>query len=273
MNLSNSFLFGEVMWDEETSKDVLEIILQKEIRKVVIVNKEQHFDSDTGHKGIRLDIYIKDEENTVYNVEMQVENRYNIAKRSRHYQGVIDTKLLPAGEIDYNKLNNTYIIFICLFDLFGKDKFCYTFEERCAEDLSLRLGDGTKKIFLNTKGKNTDEVPAELSEFLKLIENTDIDQSELGCEKLKRLHQRVKTVKNNKEVEARYMTMLLHDKEIAMEAREEGREEGRNELVQNMLLENMNISFIVKISKLPEEAVREIKDKLIKEGKLREADQ
>ena len=69
------------------------------------------------------------------------------------------------------------------------------------------------------------------------------------------------------------MTMLLHDKEIAMEAREEGREEGRNELVQNMLLENMNISFIVKISKLPEEAVREIKDKLIKEGKLREADQ
>ncbi|MDE7422573.1 MAG: hypothetical protein K2N51_02595 [Lachnospiraceae bacterium] len=59
------------------------------------------------------------------------------------------------------------------------------------------------------------------------------------------------------------MTMLLHDKEIAMEAREEG----RNELVQNMLLENMNISFIVKISKLPEETVREIKGKLVKEGK------
>lgn len=65
--------------------------------------------------------------------------------------------------------------------------------------------------------------------------------------------------------------MLLHDKEIAMEAREEEREEGRNELVQNMLLENMNISFIVKISKLPEETVREIKDKLIKEGKLKES--
>ncbi|MDE7422574.1 MAG: hypothetical protein K2N51_02600 [Lachnospiraceae bacterium] len=58
LNLSNSFLFGEVMWDEETSKDVLEIILQKEIRKVVIVNKEQHLDSDIDHKGIRLDIYL-----------------------------------------------------------------------------------------------------------------------------------------------------------------------------------------------------------------------
>ncbi|MDE7422572.1 MAG: hypothetical protein K2N51_02585 [Lachnospiraceae bacterium] len=31
------------------------------------------------------------------------------------------------------------------------------------------------------------------------------------------------------------------------------------------------ISFIVKISKLPEETVREIKDKLIKEGKLKES--
>ena len=110
---------------------------------------------------------------------MQVENRYNIAKRSRHYQGVIDTKLLPAGEIDYNKLNNTYIIFICLFDLFNKDKFCYTFEERCTEDLSLKLEDGTKKIFLNTKGKNTDEVPIELIEFLKLVENTNINQNDL----------------------------------------------------------------------------------------------
>ena len=41
--------------------------------------------------------------------------------------------------------------------------------------------------------------------------------------KVKRLHQRVKTVKDNHEVEARYMTMLIHEKEIAMEARKEGR--------------------------------------------------
>ena len=229
LNLSDSFLFGEVMWDEQTSKDVLEIILQKEIQKVVIVNKEQHMDSSPEHKGIRLDIYIKDDENTIYNVEMQVENRYNIPKRSRHYQGVIDTKLLPAGEIDYNRLNHTYIIFICLFDLFGREKYCYTFEERCLEDLTLKLDNGTKKIFLNTKGKNKEEVPAELTEFLGLVEHTNMNRNELKSEKVKRLHQRVKTVKDNHEVEARYMTMLIHEKEIAMEAREEGRAEGHAE--------------------------------------------
>lgn len=63
--------------------------------------------------------------------------------------------------------------------MFNKDKFCYTFEERCTEDLSLKLEDGTKKIFLNTKGKNTDEVPIELIEFLKLVENTNINQNDL----------------------------------------------------------------------------------------------
>lgn len=229
LNLSDSFLFGEVMWDEETSKDVLEIILQEEIGKVVIVNKEQHLDSDPVHKGIRLDVYIRDDKNTVYNVEMQVKSIYNIPKRSRHYQGIIDSKLLPAGEIDYNKLNNSYIIFICLFDLFGRERYCYTFEERCVEDLSLKLDDGTRKIFLNTKGTNEEEVPQELVEFLKLVENTNIDQNELKSEKVKRVHQRVKTVKDSKEVEARYMTMLVHEKEIAMEAREEGLAEGREE--------------------------------------------
>ena len=45
-------------WDEETSRDVLEIILQKEIQKVVIVNKEQHLDSDIDHKGIWFDKYV-----------------------------------------------------------------------------------------------------------------------------------------------------------------------------------------------------------------------
>lgn len=54
------------------------------------------------------------------------------------------------------------------------------------------------------------------------------------------------------------------------QGREEGREEGMEELIENMILENMTISIIVKISKMPEERVRGIKDKMIKEGKLKE---
>ena len=37
LTYADSFLFGEVMLDEETSKNVLEIILGVEIEKVVII--------------------------------------------------------------------------------------------------------------------------------------------------------------------------------------------------------------------------------------------
>ena len=51
-----------------------------------------------------------------------------------------------------------------------------------------------------------------------------------------------------------------------------GIEKGIEELVQNMLLENTKISFIVKVSKMPKEKVRILKDKLIREGKLKESE-
>ena len=64
--LSNGFIFGEAMYDVEASKAVLEIILGKEISRVELVNKEQHLDIDGIHKGVRLDIYVKDDEDCIY---------------------------------------------------------------------------------------------------------------------------------------------------------------------------------------------------------------
>lgn len=44
LTYADSFLFGEVMLDEATSKNVLEIILGVEIEKVVIIEKEKQID-------------------------------------------------------------------------------------------------------------------------------------------------------------------------------------------------------------------------------------
>ena len=40
LTLANNFLFGEVMCDEKTGKDILEIILGVDIEKVVVVDKK-----------------------------------------------------------------------------------------------------------------------------------------------------------------------------------------------------------------------------------------
>ena len=68
LTLANTFMFGEVMCDEKTSKGVLEIILGINIEKVVLVEKEKHIDNLPARKSIRLDIYVRDEEETIYNV-------------------------------------------------------------------------------------------------------------------------------------------------------------------------------------------------------------
>lgn len=111
--LSDGFLFGEVMQDEETCRTVLEIILKRPVGRIVYVNKEQQMEAATQYhkyKGIRLDVYFKDDAGTCYSVEMQTRNRYNLPKRSRHYQGMMDAQMLPAGEIDYGKMPDSMII-------------------------------------------------------------------------------------------------------------------------------------------------------------------
>ena len=98
------------------------------------------------------------------------------------------------------------MIFICTFDPFKKGLYRYTFEERCLE-CDLALGDETRKIFLNTKGKNDEEVPAELVHFLKYMEqSTDEYVSGVTEQSIIQLHEQVTELKKWRELEARFMT-------------------------------------------------------------------
>ena len=49
--------------------------------------------------------------------------------------------MLLTGE-EYTGLPNTYVIFICDFDPFGKEKYRYTFRTTCQESENVDLEDG-----------------------------------------------------------------------------------------------------------------------------------
>lgn len=61
------------------------------------------------YKGVRLDVYAKDENNPHYDVEMQLLKRDALPKRSRYYHSQMDMELLSSGA-KYEKLPNTYVI-------------------------------------------------------------------------------------------------------------------------------------------------------------------
>ena len=147
--LSNGFMFGQVMRDERLSKLFLEELLQKPIAKVEHIDKEKDLADTLGAHGIRLDIYIEDEQHTRYNIEMQCVNERNLERRVRYYQGGIDRNSLERGG-DYVDLPETYIIFICDFDYCGAGLPIY---ERVSsfKSTDIPYEDGSHVFILNSR--------------------------------------------------------------------------------------------------------------------------
>lgn len=119
LTIVNDFLFCKVMQDEALCKELLEIILGVEIEKIVYNEDQKVFRETIDGKGIRLDVYVKDEKHTIYDLEMQTTDTKELPKRTRYYHSSIDRGHLESGE-QYSKLKDSYVIFICTFDLFAK---------------------------------------------------------------------------------------------------------------------------------------------------------
>lgn len=124
---------------------------------------------------------------------MQTVNTGELPKRSRYYQGMIDLQLLSKNQ-SYKKLGRSYIIFICLADVFHRGRHIYTFEHFCKEDKELALGDGATKIFLNADSKMDDDVSMELKAFLDYVAGKVSDDSFVV-----KLEEAVKQAKRNRE--------------------------------------------------------------------------
>jgi len=97
--LLDKFLFDEAMDDPENVKTMLDIILSKKTNLKHPPQTEKEQRTSTDNRQIRLDVYAMDEDDVIYEVEAQKENTHNLPKRSRLYQGIIDSKLLLPGGI------------------------------------------------------------------------------------------------------------------------------------------------------------------------------
>lgn len=257
LNLTDRFLFDEVMEDTETQKETLEIIFGKEISLLGQPETEKELRVSPLLRSIRMDVVSMDTEGVVYNTEMQDKKKSDLAKRSRYYQALVDTNLLEPGIPNYNLLNATYIIMICTFDLFGYGKYQYTFTATCKEVPECELGDQAVRIFLNTRGTNEGEVSEELREFLHYVENTtDEAAKNAKSERIRRIHERVCKVKTSEKVGVKYMQAW----EEKYYEREEGRKEGFKlaRQVYKLLEQGMSVQEIAGECGLAEEEVGQL---------------
>ena len=208
-NLSDFALFLTVMKNKEAYQNTLSIILEEPDIQLKEVKVEQVILNKSGRRAIRLDAWALSEDERAFDMEMQnCSDQDFLPKRSRFYQGLMDSPILKSGKkTRYKYLPSTTIIFITQDDIFKKDLAKYTFTEQCEEVKGLKLEDGTTKIFLNMTSQNGSK---ELISLLQYMKNTDINNPDIQVrdKRLLDLDKIVTQVKESEEWEAVKMDIL-----------------------------------------------------------------
>ena len=248
LNLLDRFLFDEAMEDSENMKTVLDIILGQDIPLRLPPHSEKEIRTFPDNRQVRLDVYAWDDDDTVYDTEAQKEDTKNLPKRSRFYQAVLDSNLLPPGSVDFNKLNRAFIILIMPFDPFGKGFYKYTFRMKCEECPDL---DATR-IFLNCHGTHPEMVSPELIELLHYMEkSTNEVAGSCTSQKIKLLHQKVCQIRSNKKMEAKFMR-AWEEREIERQKAfaegeeagiETGKTQGKNDLLKSQVKKKLEKKY------------------------------
>ena len=277
-NISNNFIFYKVMrHNPDICKELLEILLEMEIDHIEI-RTEETVEVDFGSKSIRMDVYAKNNKQA-FNIEMQTVNTGDLPERARYYQGIMDVDSLQSGQ-KYKALKDSYVIFICLTDIFKKGLPVYSFENLCREDTSIQLKDRAVKYFFiaNNCAKISRDGKKLLTEkqqaFLSLVSGNA--PSNKFTERIAAL---AEDAKHNSLWRKQYMDLIREltikydsGKEAGIaigqeQGRQEGAEQKAIEDAKSLLIEGDSPEKIARCIKLPIEKVLELKSQLEAEKK------
>ncbi len=268
LTLLDRFLFSETIEDPRNLQIILEIILGKDVLLKYLPQPEKEQKKSPLYRYIRVDVWSEDIHNTVYDVEVQKKDTRNLPRRSRFYQNLMDGRLLKPGESDFNQLKDICLIIIAPFDIFGYEKYQYTFEMRCQEIPELAMEDGATRIFLNTHGKNPEDVSPELVELLYYMEHSNLPSSiSYQSSRVRELRKNVNTIVENEEMGVRFMQAW---EELLLE-RQEGREEGLQEglqlqlqsLIKKKLQKGQSVEQIAEALEETPEKIQQLIDEMV----------
>lgn len=176
LEIKDAPMFGRVMRNPDICKGVLERILGISVGHIEYLNTEQVFDPATDAKGVRMDVFAKDN-NRVFNIEMQRADAVALGKRLRYYQASMDTAILDKGE-DYDQLSESYVIFICMNDPCACSLPLYCFERTCKANPNAQIGDASHWIVVNASAWEQVE-DASLAALLEYIFDGNVCEDDL----------------------------------------------------------------------------------------------
>ena len=253
LTLRNNFMFRLVMEKQELCKKLIECILGIKIKSISYMEHEKSFEANLRSKGIRLDLFVIDEDGVAYDIEMQMDNSYKefLGRRTRYYISTMDNNALKKGE-RYSQLRKSYVIFICTFDPFGRGLAKYTFNAIGNEDHSLVLDDGVTRVFINTEG-DRHRISKELASLIGYISTGEVTD-----DYTKDLDEEVRALRNDDGRERDYMTYMQTIMEHEDMAYNRGISQANKAMAIKMLKANKPYEEISEFTELTMSDIREL---------------
>ncbi|MBC6721115.1 Rpn family recombination-promoting nuclease/putative transposase [Treponema sp. Marseille-Q4130] len=218
LTFTDDFMFGTVMKNKVICKGVLERLLHIKVGKIEYPSLQKTIAPFYESKGIRLDVYVSDPER-VFDIEIQTTLPPSLPKRTRYYQSLMDVDNLLRGQ-SYADLKESYVIFICTQDPFGRGLPVYEFRNVCTADGTLFLDDKSVKVFYNVGAYGKEDEP-ELSALLEYL-----------CERratsgfTQHIDELVEKAKRNEKFRSRYMSLNIHEDDLRRESLQLGEKIG-----------------------------------------------
>lgn len=271
--LADNFLFCKIMSNSpDICQELLETLLEIEIDHLEMAQSEKTMAETFDSKTVRFDVYAKNS-TQVFDIEMQTTNNSNLAKRARYYQSVIDMDALQSGA-NYKNLKDSYVIFLCLSDVFKKKQPVYRFENTCVlqkneidgiesdktcKDEFFKLDDGSHKIFFNADCCDKLE-NIKARNFFTLLKGGSADD-----DFSRKIEEKIARAKKNMDWWRQFMTWQQTIDEEIENAREELREEFKKEGRMEKSVETaekllkLNVCTIEQISQVTGLSVDEVR--------------
>ena len=229
LHFTDDFLFCKILTNHpELCRELAELIIGRKIGGIVRLDRQVPVEITADGRGVRFDVYLEDDRDTIYEIEMQTTPELEIGRRFRYYQGMIDLNSIERGT-KYRELKRSYVIFICLQNPFPEaGRHRMVFRNLCEDEPSLTLNDEAVKIVLSPEGTRED-MTVEMEAFLRYL-TTHLPSSAFT----EQLEAEVLRARAHNEWKVEYMTLEERDERM----REEGALQNLTGLVCRKLRRN-----------------------------------
>lgn len=221
LTIGDDFMFAAVMGDTRNNlcKEFLEALLGIEIDHIECVDGQKDLTDGYYTHGIRLGIYVKDKNETVYNIELQYK-KDAVEKRARSYQSNVDWYQLLEGE-----LKDNHFIFVCTYDHFGIKEPVYERKSVLKGHPERAYLNGSHILLLNSefseeKAGNTDP---RILDFLRLVHSYDATPK---TDFAKAIKEEVSIIKKDSQKVEEYIAFTMQMEEQLRDGIDIGRTEG-----------------------------------------------